>query len=157
MTAIWCMVAVAVIVVFFAVVAVLRRGSSGSGDSSGLEQARKLFHLRREWLEAEFLTLVSASGKPRGLIWSECEFADEVVFATDRNTGQLRAFAAVVVRFKAEEGGEMEGNPNVGNLRAATAVFHFDDAQWVTEGRAVFNLNPLETVERFHCELQSVD
>ncbi len=153
MTAIWCLVAVAMVVVVLALAAALHRTRGGVS----LERAKELFHLRREWLEAHFLTLVSTSGKPRHLLWSDCEFADEVVFATDRATGQLRAFSAVTVSFEAEEGGEMEDNPNVGNLREATAVFHFDGGQWMTEGRAVFNLNPLETVERFQHELQSVD
>ena len=77
--------------------------------ASPLERARRLFHLRREWLEVQFLTLVSANGKPRGLIWSDCEFADDVIFATDRDTGQLRAFAAVAVKFEVEEGGDAYG------------------------------------------------
>lgn len=126
-------------------------------SSARLAQARDLFHLRREWLEAQFVTIVSDSGKPRGLKWADCEFEDEVVFATDRNTGQLRAFVAVTIGFEAEEGGGMEDNPNVGNLRAATVVFAFDGHQWSTDGRAVFNLNPLETVERFQLELELVD
>jgi len=121
------------------------------------QQARKRFHLRREWLEADFLSLASSSGKPRGLVWRDCDFEDEAVFATDRNTGQLRAFVGVSVSFDAVEGSDMEDNPNVGNLRAATAVFMFDGNDWTTEGRTLFNLNPFEAVERFQHEVEQVD
>jgi hypothetical protein len=119
--------------------------------------ARRLFHLRREWLEAQFLTIASQMAKPRGLAWADCDFDDEVAFATDRQTGQLRAFVGVSITFRAEEDGGMEDNPNVGNHRAGTAVFQYDGRRWVTEGRAVLNLSPLETIERFHHELEMVD
>ena len=36
----------------------------------------------------------------------------------------------------------MEDNPNVGNLRAATAVFRFDEGKWQTDGRAIFKMGP---------------
>ncbi len=51
----------------------------------------------------------------------------------------------------------MEDNPNVGNLRAATAVFRFDGNDWTTDGRAIFNLNPLQAIEHFQHELETVD
>jgi hypothetical protein len=126
-------------------------------DAIRLERARRQFHLRREWLEADFLTLASARGKPRGLTWRDVEFSDEAVFATDRSTGELRAFVGVMIGFEAVAGGEMEDNPNVENIRLATAVFLFDDRHWQTEGRALFNLNPLEAIDRFQHELQIVD
>ena len=64
---------------------------------STVERARKLFHLRREWLEARFFTQAAHSGKPRGLEWVECDFEDEVSFARDRHTGQLRALVGVTI------------------------------------------------------------
>ena len=96
-------------------------------------------------------------GKPRGLAWDDWHFEDEAAFATDPDTGQLRAFVSVAIRFRAIEGGGMEDNPNVDNLRDATAVFLFDGRQWTTQGRTVFNLNPLETIERFQHGLEGVD
>jgi hypothetical protein len=131
----------------------LRRGQT----RYQLEQARQLFRRRREVLELQFLTCAAQLGKPRGLEWEDCRFEDEAVFATDPGTGQLRAFVSVAIRFRAIEGGEMEDNPNVDNLRDATAVFQFDGRQWSTEGRAIFNLNPLETIERFQHGLEGVD
>src|SRR5262249_42928466 len=84
--------------------------------------ARKLFHLQRERLEHRFFVLASKSGKPRGLEWVDCEFEDDVAFARDRHTGRLRALVAVTIRFRAVEGGGMEDNPNVGNLKAASVI-----------------------------------
>ena len=122
-----------------------------------LEQARKQFHWRREWLEATFLTLAAQSGSPRGLQWVDCEFEDEVSFARDRGTGQLRAFVGVTIRFAAIEGGGMEGNENVGRLRAATAVFLLKANEWHTQGRAIFNLSPVQAIAHFREELEVVE
>jgi hypothetical protein len=116
-------------------------------------RARQLFHQRREWLEAYFLTRAARSGKPRGLSWEQCEFVDAVTFATDRSNGQLRAFVAVTIQFAALPEGGLEDHPAVHDLREATAVFFFDGRQWQTEGRAVFNLSPRETIKHFHHDL----
>jgi hypothetical protein len=128
------------------------RSRAGSAAEPALQSARQLFHLRREMLEARFLTLASQSGKPRGLTWADCDFEDEVSFARDRQSRQLRALVGVTIRFEAIEGGDMEGNPNVDKLRAATAVFLFENGQWMTEGRAIFNLNPEEAIRHFQLE-----
>lgn len=122
-----------------------------------LQRARQQFHQRREWLEAEFLKLASHSGKPRGLTWSECDFEDQVAFAQERQSHQLRALVAVTIRFEATPGGGMEHVEAVSNLRAATAVFSYDGRRWQTDGRAVFNLNPTETIQHFRRELKSVE
>jgi hypothetical protein len=122
-----------------------------------LEQAKQLFHLRREWLEARFFTMASASGKPRGLTWVDCDFEDDVSFARDRGNGQLRAFAGITIRFSAVEGGGMEENENVGRLRAATAVFLLQGEEWVTQGRAIFNLSPVQAIAHFREELDVVE
>jgi hypothetical protein len=124
---------------------------------TSLEAARDLFHLRREMLEARFMTLAAGSGKPRGLTWIDCDFDNRVSFARDRNTRHLRALVAVTIRFEAVEGGDLEDNPNVGNLRAATAVFRFDNGQWLTDGRAIFNLNPQEAIKYYQHELETAE
>lgn len=152
----WIMSGVGAIVLIAGLVWLAKRGSRRSATKS-LQNARELFHLRREWLEAEFLTVASRSGKPRGLSWSDCEFQNEVAFARERNTGNLRALVGVTVSFEAVEGGGMEDNPNVGNLREATAVFRLDGTRWTTDGRTLFNLNPEEAILHFHKELEFVD
>jgi hypothetical protein len=136
--------------------AVLRRRTPALVEPS-FDAARDLFHLRREMLEAKFLTLAAASGKPRGVTWADCDFDDHVSFARDRHTRQLRALVAVTIRFEAIEGGDMEDNPNVGNPKAATALFKFDSGQWATDGRAIFNLNPQEAIRYHQNELEAVE
>jgi hypothetical protein len=119
-------------------------------------RARELFHRRREWLEAEFLSRAGRSGRPRGLEWVDCDFDDHVAFARRRQDGQLHALVAVTIRFEAVIGGDMEHVEAVGNLRSATAVFRFDRDHWETEGRTVFNLSPEETIQHFAHELEEV-
>lgn len=122
-----------------------------------LAKQREEFHRRREWLEARFLTLASRSGRPRGLAWVDCDFDDQVAFARDRSSGDLRALVAITIRFEAIEGGGMEDVEAVGNLRAATAVFRWQQTQWETDGRAIFNLNPAQAIQHFQHELETVD
>lgn len=124
---------------------------------SRLENVKKHFHRQREWLEAEFFSIASQSGKPRDLNWVECEFEDDVAMARQRETGRLHAMVGVSVSFEAVEGGDLEDNPNVGNLRAATAVFLHDGSRWTTEGRVIFNLGPIEAIKHFQHELEMVD
>ena len=72
------------------------------------QKGRKQFHLERERLEARFFELAGKSGKPRGLIWTDCDFDDDVAYARDRRTGELVSLVAVTIRFSAVEGGPME-------------------------------------------------
>jgi hypothetical protein len=126
-------------------------------DAAQIARARQRFRQRREWLEADFLKLAARRGKPRGRRWAGCEFEDDFAFARDRHTGQLRALVGVAVRFQPVGGAGIEPSEAAGNLRAATAVFHYDGADWRTDGRAVFNLNPAQTIKRFQHELEVVD
>lgn len=116
-------------------------------------KARREFHQRRERLEAKFLQLAGACGKPRGLRWVNCDFDDDVAYARDRQSGALCAFVAVTISFEAVEGGGMEEVEAVSNLRAATAVFSHINGHWMTEGRAIFNLNPTEAIAHFRDDL----
>ncbi len=126
------------------------------GQEVQLERARELFALQRERLEAKFFDRAARSGKPRGLRWKNIDWENEVVFARERATGQFAAFAAITVQFEAVEGGDMEGLPAVGNPRNASAVFFFQRGQWLTGGKAVFNLNPGEAVERLRQQYERV-
>ncbi|MEX0820371.1 MAG: hypothetical protein WD070_12295 [Pirellulaceae bacterium] len=126
-------------------------------QTKSLKQACQSFHLRREWLEADFLSQAMASGKPRGLRWMNCDFDDSISFARDRRTGRYRALVGVTISFEAIQGGGMEDVEAVGNLRAATVVFRLDGPQWRADGRALFNLNPAEAIERYQDELETVE
>jgi hypothetical protein len=146
-----------VIVFTLAVVGALAwRPARSAWREAQLARARREFHLHREHLEARFIKIASSSGKQRGLDWVRCEFDDGVVYARDRQSGELSAFVAIVVGFEAIEGGGMETVEAVGNLRAATAVFRIHQGHWSTEGRAIFNLNPTEAVRYFQKNLEMV-
>jgi hypothetical protein len=111
-----------------------------------IRQAKEQFHAHHQELAVQFLEAAGATGKPRGLRWVACDWADEIAFARDRQTGQLAALAAVMIRFEAIEGGDMEGVAAVGNLRTASAVFFYKGGAWRTVGRAIFNLDPGEAL-----------
>jgi hypothetical protein len=113
-----------------------------------IRQARKQFFTQRGELATQFLEAAGATGKPRGLRWVACDWADEIEFARDRHTGQLAALVAVLIRFEAIEGGDMEGVAAVGNIRNASAVFFYKSGSWRTAGRAIFNLDPGEALDQ---------
>src|SRR5438105_7625197 len=127
------------------------------GKDIQVERARELFILQRERLEAKFVTAASATGKPRGLRWKDCAFETAVELARDRQTGQLVALVPVTVQFEAIAGSDMEGLPAVGNLRNASAVFFFQRGQWLTVGKAIFNMNPEEVIAHFKNQYERVE
>jgi hypothetical protein len=122
-----------------------------------VERARKLFHLQRERTEFRFFQLAANAYRPRGLDLVDCDFEDEVSFARDRHNGRLRAYVGVTIRFSAIEGGPMEDNPNVDNLKAGSAEFRLDNSDWGTDGKVHFNVNPVEAIQRYQQELELVE
>jgi hypothetical protein len=120
-------------------------------------RAQRDFHRQREPLEAKFIEMVAAGGKPKGLRWVDVEFDDDVVYARDRRSRRLKAMVAVEVRFEAIEGGGMEEVEAVSRIRAATAEFLHDGTRWMTEGRIYFNLAPSATVKYLAADLEPVD
>jgi hypothetical protein len=126
-----------------------RRDASMSWD-----QARQLFREHRPQLEEAFLKAASASGKPRGLRWKECQWSDLIAWAREKQTGMMLALVGVTIAFEAIEGSDMEGVAAVGNLRNASAVFFLRDGRWQTNGRVIFNLNPDEAIEHLKGEVE---
>jgi hypothetical protein len=120
------------------------------------ERAREQFHLQREWLEVKFHDLASSTGKPRGLRWVDADWDDGVRFVRDRRSGDIVALVGITVRFEAIPGGGMEDNPNVSNLRDATAVFNYRRGHWITEGRALFNMDPDGAIDRYQDQYEPV-
>src|SRR5262245_50767210 len=114
------------------------------------------FAKNRKELESLFFDAASRSGKPRGLAWKQCAFQDGMLLARDRVNGEFVALVGVTIGFEAIEGGGMEDVEAVGNLRAATAVFTHNGREWTTQGRAVFNLEPREVLERYRDSLDAV-
>ncbi len=103
----------------------------------------------RAVLEAKFFRDASLSGKPRGLAWTQCAFQDGVLLGRDRANGEIVGLVGVTIGFEAVEGGGMEDVEAVGNLRAGTAVFTHNGREWTTQGKAIFNLEPREVLERY--------
>jgi hypothetical protein len=126
------------------------------GKGIQVERARELFLLQRERLEARFVTAAASTGKPRGLRWKDCAFENDLELARDRRSGQLFALVPVTIQFEAIEGSDMEDLPAVGNLRNASAVFYFQRGHWFTDGKAVFNLNPVEVIQHFHNQYERI-
>jgi hypothetical protein len=114
-----------------------------------IAMARAAFDKQRDACRQQFLAAASATGKPRGLAWKQIDFQDKILLARDRAIGQLVALVGVTISFSAIEGGGMEDVEAVGNLRAATAVFNWNGRRWATDGRAVFNLEPREVLDRY--------
>src|SRR5262249_47039721 len=122
-----------------------------------IAERRERFQHQREHLEADFLRAATASGKPSGLRWKRCDWERDFVLARDKRSRELTALGGVNIQFEAMEGSEMEGLPAVGNLRHASGVFFFRGGRWRTVGKAVFNLNPGETLEHFKGQYERVE
>ena len=115
------------------------------------------FRIQREQLEARFFDLAASLGKPRGLRWVECDWLSDVRFARDTESGLLTAFVSVNVRFEAIEGGDMEEVAAVSTIRDAAAVFHYRNGRWGTGGRALFNMNPVDAIERLSHQYNAIE
>lgn len=151
----WIAGGAAVLGLVMAVVLIVRPMRNSRREAQ-LAKARQDFHRQRERLEARFFEIAAASGMPRGLRWTNCDFEDDVAYARDRRSGQLAALVGVTISFEAIPGGPMEDVEAVGNLRAATAVFRLGKDRWQTDGRAVFNLNPSEAIAYYRDDLESI-
>jgi hypothetical protein len=110
----------------------------------------------RDEIQSAFLQAAETSGKPRGLAWKQCVFQDGLTLARDKATGELIGLVGATISFEAVAGGGMEDVEAVGNLRAATAVLAWKHGQWTTQGRAVFNLEPREVLERYRENLDPI-
>ena len=135
--------------IYVAVLLAIKSFRGLNGPHREAERARQSFRLGREMLEAKFFTLASSLGKPRDVRWLDCQWHDDVVFARDRQTGMITAFVSVSLSFEAIEGGDMEEVEAVGKLRDACALFHYQQGQWGTGGRALFNMDPQSAAARF--------
>ena len=115
-----------------------------------------LFRMQREQLEAKFFDLARGRGIPRDLRWVDCEWLPEVTWGRSIEDGMLTAFVGVNIRFEAIEGGDMEDVEAVGLVRDAAAIFHFQDGRWRTGGRAMFNMDPVDAIDRLSGQYEPV-
>jgi hypothetical protein len=150
----WMLILLAPLAVVVAIAA--WRSMRSFGGRVAVERARELFKLQRERLEVQFMTVAAASGKPRGLLWKDCQWDDPVEFVREIGTGQIHALVGVTIAFEAVPGSDMEGLPAVGNLRNASAVFAFEKGHWRTQGKAVFNMNPDEANRHYQGQYERI-
>ncbi len=118
----------------------IRTFVSAFGDTP--ELALRRFQLHSEQLQDAFYQRAANSGKPRGLRWVQCDWLPEQKLVRETSTGLLTLLVAVNISFEAVEGGDMEDVAAVGDIRDASAVFHYKDGRWGTGGRALFNMPP---------------
>jgi hypothetical protein len=152
----WLGVAVLVFVIAAALVWLMWHPFRRLGSDIQAARAQELFLLQRERIQPLFLPAASATGKPRGLRWKDCQFDSAIQFARERQSRQLIALVAVTISFEAIPGSDMEGVEAVGNLRNASAIFFFHQGHWLTAGKAVFNLNPNEAIAHFGDRYESL-
>ena len=113
--------------------------------------ARRDFHLRREWLEAKFIGRAASNAKGDAFRWVECEFDNDVAYVRNRSTGELDAFVAITVGLE-----DTDDHRRTDRYQAGTAVFRFLRSHWDTEGVALLNLTPSEAVRFYQENLEIV-
>lgn len=118
-----------------------------------LAEIRRQFHQQRERLEMKFLCLASRSSLGSGPHWLDCEFEDEVAYVRNRKTGQLCALVGVFL-VKRNRFDPLEPS---NRCRVGTAIFRFSRSRWDTDGRAVLNLTPAETIRFYQDALELLD
>jgi len=119
---------------------ILRRPVRQIVEDVRVESARALFHQRREWLEARFITALSLAEPVEGERWEEAQWQDEVLWARDRQTHHL--LALVCVEFEPEPF-DLSPVP-----RHATALFEFRRGNWCADGKRIDEVRPYEAVGR---------
>lgn len=122
-----------------------------------LERARAALVRDAPALEAQFLEAAAATGKPRGLVWTQSSFHRQALLARDRATGDLYALVGITIAFEAVVGGEMEEVAAVANLRCATALLEWRQKGWTTAGRVLFNMEPSEAAKHYARHLEPIE
>jgi len=135
---------------------VVWRPNRTASREARLAQTRHDFHWQRERLEAKFIRLASSKAGPNAPFWDDCEFDDDVTYVKNRKTGELSAFVALTVAVGGCVDSTSGDRGRLGNLRAGTAVFRFDDSHWETDGRAILNLSPTEAIRFYQSRLEMV-
>ena len=139
-------------------------------------EACRDFHWQREHLEARFAHLLQIHAKPDSSRPADCDFSDDVAYVRNRSTGELSAFVAVSITLELPTGKQDDGcggnnepdehegpgrrgdwaSRGGGAIREATAVFRLAHDRWETDGRAIFNLSPSETIRFYQHDLEMI-
>lgn len=114
----------------------------------------RAFEQNQNTLKPQFFQKAAAVGIPRGLRWLRCDWLPDKVLLRDRTTGQISLLVSVNLSFEAIEGGDMEDVKAVSLIRDACAVFQLTPYGWEASGRALFNMNPAEAVQKLDSSYQ---
>ncbi len=101
--------------------------------------ARDLFRIRREWLEARFLSELAKKEPLLALLWEDGHWQDEVHWARDRRSRCLLALVAITFE---------SGEPYLDPPRYSTAIFEFRKGRWQAEGKRIDETRPADALMR---------
>ncbi len=122
------------------------------GHHVQIERTQELFQLQHERLEAQFLQAALASGNPPGLRWRACRFNQEIVFAREKQSGQLAAFVGMEAELEPMEPANGQAAPP----GHGAALFYFQRGHWHTSGEAFLNFTPAQVLEQFRPRYEPV-
>ena len=108
---------------------------------------RAAFERDRAALMEGWFALFFETWRPRGLKLLGFDEAGETVWAKDAAEGQWLALIPALIRIEPVAGGELDDVPQAREPRAVVAVFRWRRT-WVPDPRAIFNLGPVQVIER---------
>ena len=122
---------------------ILRRIVHTSQAARNDEEARDLFRIQREWLEARFLTQLERTDPIEWLRWEDATWHDEAIWGRDRKTRRL--LALVGVHFDPEP---YDLPIALDSARGhATVVFEYRDGRWQVDGKWFNEVHPHEAFQ----------
>ena len=118
-------------------------------EELGVDQARLLFHQRREWLEARFLTALGQLDPIERLRWEGAQWVDQVHWARDNQT--RRFLALVEIHFEPDP----FDTSTESQAEHATALFEYRKGSWFADGKRLDATRPSEAFLR-HARFEPV-
>ncbi len=122
---------------------ILRKSLRHMIEEMGVDQARLVFHQRREWLEAAFLTSLAKLDPVERLRWESARWHNQVHWARDNQTRRL--LALVEIHFEEAEPFESSSDSLANH---ATALFEYRRGQWFADGKRLDATRPDEVLQQ---------
>ena len=98
---------------------------------------------------------MAESREPEGLTWQSITAVGEAA-AVPRVDGSLTVLQPIEVQFAAVEGGGMEEAPGLHTIRAAVAMFHVVEGDWIV-GRCLFNVELADVTGKLRSDDAAAD
>ncbi len=103
-----------------------------------VDPARQAFRLRREWLEAGFLTALARIDPIERIRWENAQWHDEVHWGRDHQTRRLLALVEIHFDLDPFTGSQ---DPRTNH---ATALFEYRKGRWFADGKRLDATRPEE-------------